>query len=99
MDGTKVKPNLRFKMRQAVDTLITNGEGPAEFWILEGKPIGEKQARFGPVILKDLKEVREGMDEIRIKEFQEWPWKVMDCTNPIDMGRELHRKDGTVETP
>ena len=99
MDGTKVKPNLRFKMRPSTDTLITNGEEPAEFWILEGKPIGEKQARFGPVILKDLKEVREGMDEIRIKEFQEWPWKIMDVTNPLEMGRELHRKDGTVETP
>jgi hypothetical protein len=99
MDGTVVKPNLRFKMKQSVNTVITNGEEPAEFWILEGKPIDEKQARFGPVILKDLKEVRAGMDEIRIKEFQEWPWEIMDRTNPIDMGRELHRKDGTVETP
>ncbi len=39
------------------------------------------------------------MYEIRVKEFQEWPWGVMDVTNPMDMGRELHRKDGTVERP
>ena len=80
-------------------TSITNGSEESEFWVLEGKPIGEKQASFGPVILKDLKEVRSSMYEIRVKEFQEWPWGVMDVTNPIEMGRELHRPDGTVEKP
>jgi len=99
MDGTKVKPNLRFKMKPAVGLEIANGESQSEFWVLEGRPIGEKQAAFGPVILSDIDEVRASMDEIRIKEFQEWPWGVMDVTNPIEMGRELHRKDGTVETP
>ena len=99
MDGTKVKPNLRFKMKTSTSLKITNGEEQSEFWVLEGRPIGEKQAAFGPVILSDLDEVRRSMDEIRIKEFQEWPWGVMDVTNPIDMGRELHRADGTVERP
>jgi len=99
MDGTKVKPHYRFKMIRGTSLSITNGEEASEFWVLEGKPIGEKQASFGPVILKDIDEVRASMDEIRIKEFQEWPWGLMDVTNPIDMGRELHRPDGTVETP
>ncbi len=99
MDGTKVGPNHRFKMKRKTSLEITNGPEESEFWILEGKPIGEKQAAFGPVILKDLDEVRAGMDEIRIKEFQEWPWGLMDVTNPIEMGRELHRADGSVERP
>ncbi len=99
MEGTKVKPYLRFKMKSGVPFAFTNGPADSELWILEGKPIGEKQAAFGPVILKDLDEVRASMDEIRIHEFQEWPWGLMDVTNPIDMGRELHRADGTVETP
>lgn len=99
MDGTGIKPNYRFKMVRKTATSITNGSEESEFWVLEGKPIGEKQASFGPVILKDLKEVRSSMYEIRVKEFQEWPWGVMDVTNPIEMGRELHRPDGTVEKP
>ena len=99
MDGTKVKPHLRFKMKPGTDLSLENDAEPSEFWILEGKPIGEKQAAFGPVILSDLDEVRASMDEIRIREFQEWPWELMDKTNPIDMGRELHRADGTVEKP
>ena len=99
MDGTDAKPNLRYKMKRMTDLEIVNGQEESEFWILEGKPIGEKQAAFGPVILKDLDEVRASMDEIRIKEFQEWPWGLMDVTNPIDMGRELHRADGSVERP
>ena len=86
-------------MKRCTPVNIVNGPEESEFWILEGKPIGERQASFGPVILKDIDEVRSSMDEIRIKEFQEWPWEVMDVTNPIDMGRELHRKDGSVERP
>lgn len=99
MDGTKIRPYLRFKMKPSTSTVITNGDTDAEFWILEGKPIGEKQALFGPVILKDLEEVRKGMDEIRINEFQEWEWGVMDKTNPIETPRQLCRKDGTIEVP
>jgi len=99
MEGTKITPWLRYKMKRCTPVNIVNGPEESEFWILEGKPIGEKQASFGPVILKDLDEVRSSMDEIRIKEFQEWPWGLMDVTNPIDMGRELHRKDGKIERP
>lgn len=99
MDGTNISPNLRFKMRPGTDLEINNGEDPSEFWVLEGKPIGEKQAAFGPVILSDLEEVRRSMYEIRVNEFPEWPWGLMDVTNPREMGRELHRKDGTVERP
>lgn len=99
LDGTQVKPNLRFKMKPNTDLRVVNGEEESEIWILEGKPIGEKQAAFGPVILEDLDTVRKSMDEIRINEFQEWPWKIMDVTNPIEMGRELHRPDGSVERP
>ena len=99
LEGTKIKTWLRYKMKRCTPVNIVNGPEESEFWILEGKPIGERQASFGPVILKDIDEVRSSMDEIRIKEFQEWPWEVMDVTNPIDMGRELHRKDGSVERP
>lgn len=99
MDGTQVKPNLRFKMKPSTDLKVMNGDDESEIWILEGKPIGEKQAAFGPVILKDLDTVRKSMNEIRINEFQEWPWGVMDVTNPMEMGRELHRPDGSVERP
>jgi len=99
MEGTPMTLHLRYKMKDATELNIINGSEPSEIWVLEGKPIGEKQALFGPVILKDLETVRKSMDEIRIKEFQEWPWEIMDRTNPIDMGRELHRKDGSVEVP
>jgi len=99
MDGTRIKPNLRFKTVRETSINIVNGEEESEFWILEGRPIGEKQAAFGPVILKDLDEVRSSMYEIRVNEFKEWPWGVMDVTNPLDMGRELHRPDGSVEKP
>ena len=99
IDGTEVSPYLRFKMRPSASLSIRNGDAESEFWILEGRPIGEKQAAFGPVILKDIDEVRASMDDIRIHEFQVWPWGLMDVTNPIDMGRELHRADGSVELP
>jgi hypothetical protein len=99
MSGTVIKPNLRFKMRPSTELSVVNGPEPSEFWVLECRPIGERQTAFGPVILEDTETVRNAMNEIRIKEFPEWPWGLMDVTNPIDMGRELHRADGSVEKP
>ena len=99
MSGTEIKPWYRYKMKPSTQLELTNGEDESEFWILEGKPIGEKQAAFGPVVLKDVEEVRSAMYDIRVNEFQVWPWGLMDVTNPIEMGRELHRADGSVEKP
>ncbi len=99
MDGVEITEGTRLKIKTGFGFTIEAGKEPAVFWILEGKPIGQEMARFGPVILDNIDTVRAAMDDIRKNEFLEWKWGVMDVTNPIDMGRELHRADGSVERP
>lgn len=99
MDGVEIREGTRLKIKPNSGFTMEAGKEPAFFWLLEGKPIDQKMAQFGPVILENLDDVREAMDDIRKNEFQIWQWGVMDVTNPLDMGRELHRSDESVEYP
>jgi len=99
LDSVEITEGTRLKVKPGCGFTIEAGKEPAVFWLLEGKPIGQTMAQFGPVILDNIDNVRAAMDDIRKNEFQEWKWGVMDVTNPLDMGREFHRADGSVEYP
>ena len=97
--GTEVIWNLQMKIDPGAEVTVENGAERSVFWLLEGIPIGQKMSMFGPVLLGSDKEVRGALQDIRMHEFERWPWDVIDRVNPIDSGRFLQRSDGTRETP
>ncbi|MFT0898593.1 pirin-like C-terminal cupin domain-containing protein [Candidatus Methanoprimaticola sp. MG2] len=99
VDSVLVKSYLRMKFSDMGELSIENGDETSVMWLLEGRPIGQKMASFGPVVLGDLKDVREGLDEIRRNEFLEWPWDVIDKAQPLGTGRFIRYPDGTERRP
>lgn len=99
VDGVPVRSYLRMKFSDMGELSIENGDEASVMWLLEGRPIGQKMASFGPVVLGDLKDVREGLDEIRRNEFLEWPWDVIDKAQPLGTGRFIRYPDGTERRP
>ena len=98
--GTPIMHNDRAKVEGGVEMTIANGETPAVIWLLEGRPIGQKMASFGPVILGNTKEVRAALDEIRKSEYAEWPFDVVDKVHLEDgTGRFISYPDGREERP
>ena len=97
--GTEMAPYLRATVRPDIDMVMTNGESRAVLWLLEGEPIGEKQASFGPVYLGSTDEVRSAMEDIRRNEYSEWPFDVVDKVHLDDCGRFLRNPDGSEERP
>lgn len=97
--GETVEYYNRLKFSNTKEIDIVNGEERSVFWLLEGKPIGQKMASFGPVTLGDLREVRKGLDEIRRNEFLEWPWDVIDKAQPLGTERFIRYPDGTEIRP
>lgn len=96
-EDTRYYSRLRFAGTGAFD--IVNGDAESVMWLLEGRPIGQRMASFGPVTLEDLSDVRKAMDEIRINEFLEWPWDIIDKAQPLGTGRFIRYADGTDERP
>ena len=97
--GTVIEENMRAKIQPDIAMTLTNGESDSVVWILEGEPIDQKMASFGPVTLKDVKEVRAAMEDIRRNEYQEWPFDVIDKVHAQDEGRFIRYPDGTEIRP
>ena len=97
--GVPVEAENRVKVLENREVSVENGEEPSVIWLLEGRPIAQKMASFGPVYLPTLKEVRAGLDEIRMNEYHEWKWGVIDRAQPLGTGRFIRYPDGTEIRP
>ena len=97
--GVTVEAENRVKILENRGVSIENGGEPSVFWLLEGRPMDQKMASFGPVYLPTLKAVRAGLDEIRLNEYEEWPWGVIDRAQPVGTGRFIRYPDGTERMP
>ena len=98
-NGISVEKESRVKLMENIEVTIENGDETSVIWLLEGKPIGQKMASFGPIYLANLKEVRAGLDEIRKNEYGEWPWQLIDSAQPLGSGRFIRYPDGTERRP
>ena len=97
VDGEQFELARRFKLPGDETIVLTNGDSDAVFWLLEGEPIEERQIQYGPVVLANDKEVRNAINIIRIREFKDWPWDVIDKAQPKGTGRFVKYADGREE--
>lgn len=80
---------------QAVE--LANGAEASELLLLQGRPIGEPVAQYGPFVMNTQAEIQQAFADYRRTEFGGWPWGVSDPVHPRDKGRFALHTDGRVE--
>jgi len=80
-------------------TLIENGDSDSRFLILQGKPIDEPVAQYGPFVMNTQKEIMEAMEDYRSTQFGGWPWPTMDNVHDRSKGKFALYPDGKEVTP
>lgn len=79
------------------DVEFYNGNEEAYFLILEGKPIGEPVAKYGPFVMNTQEEIRQAMKDYGKTQFGGWPWPETEVVHPKEKGRFALHSDGKEE--
>ena len=98
-EGAGEKP-LRLKNAQGAQLAqgacqLESGEEPLRLLWLQGKPIGEPVAKYGPFVMNTQAEIEQVMGEFRTTQFGGWPWQYQDPVHQRDAGRFARFPDGT----
>ena len=97
IEGTTVESYHRIKLVGDQEVTITNGSAKADILILEGVPIQEPVAQYGPFVMNTRQELRDAFEEYQRTQFGGWQWGRPDPVNDRSTGRFARYADGTME--
>jgi quercetin 2,3-dioxygenase len=78
---------------------VTAGPAGAEVLLLQGRPIGEPIAQYGPFVMNNRAGIEKALFDYQATGFGGWPWPTDDPVQPRDAGRFAHHADGRLEDP
>lgn len=64
-----------------------SADDPSEFLLLQGKPIAEPVAKYGPFVMNTEAEIQQAFADYRRTQFGGWPWPKDDYVFARDKGR------------
>ena len=72
-------------------------EGRVEVLLMQGRPIGEPVAQYGPFVMNTRAELQQAFDDYRRTQFGGWPYPAEDPVHARERGRFARHADGRVE--
>ncbi len=90
-------------LQQGVDLVpdaevtLKNGTTEGHLLLLQGNPIGEPVAQYGPFVMNTQQEIQEAFADYQRTEFGGWPWPEHDHVHPRETGRFAKHADGREE--
>lgn len=94
IDGSALDAGTGAVLDGSSEVTLEAGPGGFEALLLQGRPIGEPVARYGPFVMNTEPEIRAAFDDYRATEFGGWPWPTND-PNHGDSKRFARHADGT----
>lgn len=74
--------------------ILKGGDSPSRLLWLQGKPINEPVAKYGPFVMNQPEEIQQAMNRFRRTQFGGWPWDQHDPVHEFDKGRFAKFPDG-----
>lgn len=97
--GQAVDAASAIELRADAAVELLNGEVEAEFLLLQGRPIAEPVAQYGPFVMNTQAEIAQAMDDYRRTQFGGWPWPDSAPVHGRDPARFARHPGGREERP
>ena len=81
------------------EVVVQNGPDESDFLFLQGKPIGEPVAQYGPFVMNSREEIHQAFADYQQTGFGGWPWRSDEPVFPRTEGRFARHVDGRLERP
>ena len=91
-----IQLNHGIEVEASKEIKLSASDKDAKVLILQGKPINEPVAKYGPFVMNTDEELQNAMDEFRRTQFGGWPWRYPDNVHETNRGRFAKYPDGTV---
>jgi quercetin 2,3-dioxygenase len=98
LGGQRVDGHGAIELRAAADVELVNGPEASEFLLLQGRPIGEPVAQYGPFVMNTRTEIEQAFADYQRTQFGGWPWDDPAPVHGRDPARFAKHADGRVET-
>lgn len=97
--GQPIDPMNAIAVADARDIPLEAGPDGCELLLLQGRPIGEPVAQYGPFVMNTQAEIQQAFSDYRRTQFGGWPWPKDDPVSPRAQARFARHIDGRIETP
>lgn len=97
VDGQAVPVGHGIEVRAGTAVVLVNGDEPAELLMLQGRPIGEPVAQYGPFVMNTEQELRQAFADYQRTQFGGWPWPDPAPVHGAEGGRFAKHADGRTE--
>ncbi|HUR87919.1 MAG TPA: pirin family protein [Ramlibacter sp.] len=97
--GEDVKAPASIEVRAGDAIELVAGDAPAEFLLLQGRPIAEPVAQYGPFVMNTQAEIMQAMQDYRRTQFGGWQWEDPAPVHGREPKRFARYPDGRTETP
>jgi redox-sensitive bicupin YhaK (pirin superfamily) len=97
VDGVVLERGQAVRLDPAEPAGLENRGEPAEFLMLQGRPIGAPVFQMGPFVMNSPEELRQAVTDYHRTQFGGWPWTRPDPVHARTEGRFALHADGRVE--
>jgi hypothetical protein len=78
INDEKIDAHGALRVRHDVGLELVAGAGGAELLLLQGQPIGEPVAQYGPFVMNTRAEIERAFADYQATRFGGWPWPAQD---------------------
>lgn len=97
IEGTSLSAYHKADLVPDHEVRLTNGNEKGYFLLLQGRPINEPLAQYGPFVANTHEEIEQAFRRYQETQFGGWPWPESDPVLPAEVGRYARHADGREE--